>query len=61
MNTITAQEGGYLTQIAYDIPIEERIFVRQLTGVNATYDNFREATAEEIAEWDDYKQSILSN
>lgn len=57
MNTIQANEGGYLTQIAYDIPIEERIFVKKLTGVKATYEYYREATTEEIQEWEDYKKT----
>ena len=56
MNTIQANEGGYLTQIAYDIPIEERIFVKKLTGVKATYEYYREATTEEITEWEEYKR-----
>ena len=56
MNTIQAQEGGYLTQIAYDIPIEERVFVKALTGVKATSEYFREATDEEVAEWEEYKR-----
>ena len=46
MNTILAKEGGYLTQIAYDIPIEERIFVKRLSGVRATYEYYREASTE---------------
>ena len=56
MNTMKAQEGGYLTQIAYDIPIEERIFVKALTGVKATYEYYREATDAEVAEWEEYKK-----
>ena len=56
MNTIQANEGGYLTQIAYDIPIEERIFVKKLTGEKATYEYYREATTEEIQEWEEYKR-----
>ena len=56
MNTIQAQEGGYLTQIAYDIPIEERIFVKALTGVKATSEYFREATDAEVAEWEEWKK-----
>lgn len=58
MNTIQAKEGGYLTQIANDIPIEERIFVKKLSGMKATYEYFREATSEEIAEWKEYKASL---
>lgn len=56
MNSIQAKEGGYLTQIANDIPIEERIFVKKLSGMKATYEYFREATSEEIAEWEEYKR-----
>lgn len=56
MNTITAKEGGYLTQIANDIPIEERIFVKKLSGMKATYEYFREATDAEVAEWEEYKR-----
>lgn len=58
MNTITAKEGGYLTQIANDIPIEERIFVKKLSGMKATYEYFREATPGEIAEWKEYLASL---
>lgn len=56
MNELIANEGGYLTQIAYDIPIEERIFVKKLTGVKTTYEYYREATTDEIAEWEEYKR-----
>lgn len=57
MNTIKANEGGYLTQIAYDIPIEERIFVTKITGVKATYEYYREATTDEIDAWEEYKKN----
>lgn len=55
MNTIKANEGKWLTQIA-DLPIEERLFVREISGVNATSEYFREATDEEIAEWEEWKR-----
>lgn len=61
MNTIQAKEGGYLTQIAYDIPIEERGFFKELTGVKATIEYFREATDEEVAEWEEYKRKQEEN
>ena len=57
MNTIKANEGSYLTQIAYDIPIEERIFVKKITGVKATYEYYREATTDEIDAWEEYKKN----
>ena len=57
MNTIKANEGSYLTQIAYDIPIEERIFVTKITGVKATYEYYREAAADEIDAWEEYKKN----
>lgn len=57
MNTIQAREGGYLTQIAENIPIEERVFVKRLTGVMATSDYYREATDAEVEEWREYLKS----
>lgn len=54
MNTIQAREGGYLTQITENIPIEERVFVKRLTGVMATSDYYREATDAEVEEWKEY-------
>ena len=55
MNTIKANEGKYLTQVA-DLPIEERIFVREISGVNATSEYFREATEQEVSEWEEWKK-----
>ena len=57
MNKITAKEGKYLTQVA-ELPIEERMFVREVSGIIATSEYFREATSEEIAEWEEYKASL---
>lgn len=57
MNTIQATDNGYLTQIATDIPIEERIFVKKLSGVKATFDYYREATTDEIEAWEEYKRN----
>ena len=55
MNTMKANEGKWLTQVA-DLPIEERGFFKALTGVKATYEYYREATTDEIAEWEEYKR-----
>lgn len=57
MNKITAKEGKYLTQVA-ELPIEERMFVREVSGIIATEEYFREATSEEIAEWKVYLASL---
>ena len=57
MNKITAKEGKYLTQVA-ELPIEERMFVREVSGIIATSEYFREATSEEIAEWKEYLASL---
>lgn len=54
MNKLTAK--GYLTQIAEDLPIEERIFVKDITGIHATTLYYREATEKELEEWEDYKK-----
>lgn len=48
-------EGRYLTQRA-ELPIEERIFVKEVTGINATEKHYREATDAEVAEWEEYKR-----
>lgn len=61
MNKIIAPEGSYLTQIATNIPIEERGFFKELIGVAATYEYFRIATEEEIAEWEEYKKKQEEN
>ena len=55
MNTMKANEGKWLTQVA-DLPIEERGFFKELTGVKATYEYFREATTDEIEAWEEYKR-----
>ena len=55
MNTMKANEGRWLTQNA-DLPIEERGFFKELTGVKATTEYFREATDEEVAEWEELKK-----
>ena len=55
MNKITAREGRYLTQVA-ELPIEERMFVREVSGIIATSEYFREATDAEVAAWEEYKR-----
>ena len=54
MNTMKAQEGKWLTQNA-DLPIEERGFFKELTGVKATSEYYREATEQEVTEWEEFK------
>lgn len=53
MNTIKAKEGGYLTQREV-MPIEERSFYKEVTGINATWENYREATEEEVRYWNEF-------
>ena len=60
MNTMKAQEGKWLTQVA-DLPIEERGFFKMVTGVKATEEYFREATDAEVAEWEEYKRKQEEN
>lgn len=55
MNKIKAREGKYLTQVA-DLPIEERMFVIEVSGIIATSEYFREATDAEVTEWEEYKR-----
>ena len=57
MNRIVPKQGIYLTQTA-DLPIEERVFVKEVIGNNATEEFFRDATEEEVAMWGKYKSRI---
>ena len=49
--------GVYYTQNIENLPIEERVFFREGKGVNATGDYYRVATAEELADWEEYKKT----
>lgn len=57
INRLIAKEGGYLTQ-REELPIEDRIFVKELSGINATEEFYREATSEEVSEWIEYNDDI---
>lgn len=54
MEKLTKKEGVYYTQVANDIPIEERTFFR--AGLVANLKDWREATAEEVAEWEKHQK-----
>ena len=56
MNKLEKQEGVYYTQNIENLPIEERVFVREGKGVSATSEYYREATAEELAAWEQHKK-----
>ena len=56
MNTLKKKEGVYYTQNIENLPIEERVFFREGKGVSATSENYRVATAEEIAAWEEWKK-----
>ena len=58
MNKLEKQEGVFYTQNIENLPIEERVFFREGKGVSATNDNYRVATAEEIAAWEELKSQI---
>lgn len=55
MNKLERKEGVYYTQNVAELPIEERVFFREGVGVSMTLENYREATAAEIAAWEEYK------
>lgn len=55
MNKLPKLSEGYYTQVATDLPIEERIFAKEIAGSRATMENFRLATEEEIAQWEALK------
>lgn len=55
MNTLKAKTDGWLTQNT-EMPIEDRGFFKEVTGISATYEYFRDATKEEVEEWEYYKK-----
>lgn len=55
MNKLEKQEGVYYTQNIEELPIEERVFFSEGKGVSATSENYRVATAAELAAWEEYK------
>ena len=61
MNKLEKQEGVYYTQNVENLPIEERVFFREGKGVSATSDNYRVATTQEVAQWEEYKEQGPEN
>lgn len=57
MNRLEKQEGVYYTQNIENLAIEERVFFREGKGVSATSENYRIATAAELAAWEEYKSN----
>lgn len=56
MEKLNKIEGKYYTQIAENLPIEERVFFKEGIGGNGFSKSFRIATDAEVAEWDEYKR-----
>lgn len=56
MNTLKRIDGVIYTQNIDNIPIEERVFVKEVVGVSATSEYYRPATTDELAEWEEYKK-----
>lgn len=57
MNILKKIEGVYYTQNVDNLPIEERVFFKEGKGINATIENYRVATEQEIAEWKEYQRN----
>lgn len=49
MNELIAREGFWLTQI--ECQDEERVFLKMVTGVHATYDYWQEWSDEQVEQW----------
>lgn len=47
-------EQGFYTQNIDSLPIEERVFFSE--GIVANVNDFRMATADEVAEWKEYQR-----
>lgn len=58
MNTLKEIDGVIYTQNIENLPIEERIFVKKITGVSATNEYYRVATDIEIANWKEYQRKL---
>ena len=54
MERLEKKDGVLYTNNKTDMPIEERVFFTQ--GVVARLEDFREATSEEIAQWEELKR-----
>lgn len=58
MKKLRKLKSSYYTQNVDNLPIEERVFFTQ--GLVYNSEDFRKATEEEIAEWNEYKKSLES-
>ena len=54
MEKLKKIEGKFYTQNVAELPIEERVFFSE--GLVVNVDDFRVATEQEIAEWEEYKR-----
>lgn len=54
MEKLIKKEGVYYTQNINNLPIEDRTFFTE--GLVANLEDWREATAEEVAEWEEYQR-----
>lgn len=54
MNTLKKKDGVIYTQNIDNLPIEERVFVKEVVGVSATSEYYRVATEQEIEDWKEY-------
>ena len=57
MNKLEKQAGVYYTQNIENLPIEERVFFTE--GLVADANDYRPATSEELAEWEEYKKKQM--
>lgn len=54
MEKLIKKEGVYYTQNINNLSIEDRTFFTE--GLVANLEDWREATAEEVAEWEEYQR-----
>lgn len=54
MEKLIKKEGVYYTQNINNLPIEDRTFFTE--GLVSNLNDWREATAEEVAEWEEYQR-----
>ena len=54
MEKLNRIDGVFYTQNVEELPIEERVFF--VEGLVADVNDYRVATSEELAEWEEYKK-----
>lgn len=58
MNKLQQKDSIFYTQNIETLPIEERLFLREICGVSATSEYYRVATQQEIEDYKQYQKNL---